>query len=277
MEKITKAFRASAEITDNQIKVIASSVGNIDRGGDVILPGAYSKAVLKDFDANGGILIGHDWDDLPIGFPVSSGMVGDELHSVAQFHSTESGQEARTVAVERAQNGKSVNVSVGFMPNYASVTEHANGQAMLNYLKANDYDLSLFDVKAIKAWSGWCRTIGEVAELCEWSIVLVGMNRRAKTIDVKSFSDVLGHGLTLADDLEAALGAVKRAYDTALLRTEKGKSLPDERIEQLTEIQSQITEILGMKAETPEPENDHEDRIKAAQLRILNRRIRSAV
>lgn len=184
-QPLTKSFEAKAELKDNRLKAVVSGTGYPDRTGDVIMPGAFKNAVLRDFERNGWIDIGHGWEDLPVGFPVSAKVEGDSLVSEAEFHSTQRGQDARTVCMERMQAGKSVSLSIGFGPDYSTVKWFEKGTDLLKWAKEQGYDESQLDVAAIKRL-GYCRAIPQVTELYEWSIVAIGANPRAKATEVKA-------------------------------------------------------------------------------------------
>lgn len=246
MKRLDAIFKAGLKaITDNQITVVASTVGNMDRSGDVIAPGAFKSAVLRGFVDNGSILVGHDWDDLPIGMPMDAKVMGDEIVSTAQFHSTPKGQEARTIAMERMEAGKSVSVSVGFMPDYDQVSYYENGATMMKACEEMGMDVSTFDPK-IKAYKYGCRLIRSVSELFEWSIVLVGMNPKARAMAVKGLDLQDGDaGFTLENHLSISLAGIERAFDVAKLRKSEGRALSPSRLRIIEDINKLSRELLS--------------------------------
>ena len=180
----------AATLEDNCLKGAASVVGVLDRGRDVIFPGAWDKT-LKGFLANGFVAVGHAWDELPVAMPVLAKATGNQLYTEAVFHSTAAAQDARTVCKERLAQNLSVGLSVGFMMNYGDEDNPAylyfeTGQKMLDFAKANGYDMSLFDAKGIKACKGYCRGILNIDELMEYSIVPVPCNQDAIASEAKS-------------------------------------------------------------------------------------------
>jgi hypothetical protein len=246
MEKKTAVFNALGKIADNQIEVVASTVGKPLRNGCVFAPGAWNKAALKGFTQHGAILVGHDWDDLPIGFPTSAKMDGNDLISVAQFHTTEKGQEARTIAMERMANGLSVSVSVGFFTNYETMQYFSTGAAMLDALTEAGEDLTLYDTKAIKALKYGCELIRDVSELVEWSIVLVGMNQDAKARRVQSFTEDPAHGLDFETHLEVSLEGIERAFAIEKMRHEKGRTLSEPKRATIAQIRLIADQTLAL-------------------------------
>lgn len=257
MEKQTAVFQAAATLKDNQIEVTASTEGTLLRNGYVFAPEAWTKNAQRGFQKDGAILVGHDWDDLPVGFPVSSRMEGTDLVSVAQFHTTEKGQEARTIAKERMENGLTVSVSVGFMPAYEKESFFGNGADLLSAAEGEGMDMSRFDVKAIKAYKYGIQFCREVAEWFEWSIVLVGRNQLAKARQVHDLTGGSAHGLPFEEHLEFSLAGIQRAFDIEKLRSEQGRTLSAERKAVISKIHSLSSEVLalGMPPMTQDDDN----------------------
>lgn len=267
MENKTAEFQAAATLKDNQIEVTASTEGTMLRNGYVFAPGAWTKSAQRGFAKDGAILVGHDWDDLPVGFPVSSRMEGAELVSVAQFHTTEKGQEARTIAKERMDNGLSVSVSVGFMPNYETESFFSNGADLLAAAEGEGMDMSRFDTKAIRAYKYGIQFCREVAEWFEWSIVLVGRNQLAKARQVHSLTEDAAHGLPFEDHLEFSLAGIQRAFDLAKLRQSDGRNLSDQRKALISKIHSLSGEVLALGLPPTTPDTDQQTSDAMSELR----------
>jgi phage head maturation protease len=187
---IVKRFALKGAVRDNSIQVIASTVGNPDRDGDVIFPGAFA-AVAQAFVADGFVTVGHDWDELPIAMPTLCEERGADLVCEAEFHSTPEAQAARTVCIERLRAGKKVSLSIGFLPDISEgVRLFGSGRELLDFAAHSGCDMRLFDRQALASY-GPCRAILRIAELFEFSIVSVGMNSRARATSVKSAVSVL--------------------------------------------------------------------------------------
>ena len=268
--RLTKAFKATqSEIAENSIRVVASTTGNIDRGGDVILPGAFKGAVLRDFERHGWIDIGHAWDGLPVAMPTSAKMSGDELICEAVFHGTERGQEARQVVSERMEAGKSVSVSVGFMPDYKSAVWFDSGDELVKW--ADKEGIQNLDTKAIKSFKGFCRAIPKVVELFEWSIVTVGMNTRAKAVAVKTFSPDEDSGCPLTEHLQLALGAaeeiVHRLEGLGESRASKGAHISPDHREPVESLIKRLDDVLKYLPPTTTPDEGEREARIAEKLR----------
>lgn len=190
---LRKGFEIKAsdsELQENRICGAASVVGVLDRGRDVIFPGAWDKT-LKGFLANGFVAVGHAWDELPVAMPVLVKVTGNQLYTEAVFHSTAAAQDARTVCKERLAQKLSVGLSVGFLLAYGDENNppyqyFETGQKLLDFAKANGYEMTLFDTKGIKACKGYCRGILNIDELMEYSIVTVPCNQEAIASEAKS-------------------------------------------------------------------------------------------
>lgn len=137
---------------------LGAAFGNVDQGGDVILPGAFADA-LPEFIERGFVPIGHNWMGLPVATIGKAKETDDGLWFSADFHSTQSAQDARTVVRERFERGKFVGLSIGFLP---------------------DFD------DGIEFREDGVRVIKRVKQLAEVSIVTVPMNTLAGITDAKA-------------------------------------------------------------------------------------------
>lgn len=190
-----KSYTVKAQdvkLQDSQFRGIAAFMGNVDQGEDVIAPGAFSKA-LPEFLRSGFVPIGHDWYEKPVAMPTSAQEDGNKLIIEAQFHSTPSAQEARTIMTERLEKGLDVGLSIGF--DIESAHDFEDGEKLLTFAKDNGYDLKLFDQAGIKAHkTRWgLRLITKIRRLFEVSIVSVPMNPLAVATAAKA------HGLYKVD------------------------------------------------------------------------------
>lgn len=185
MIRIPKMYRLKAPtLEENLLKGAAAVMGNLDSGWDVIFPGAFRR-VIKGFLTDGFVAVGHNWGELPVAMPTLAKEQGNELYTEAVFHSTQAGQDARTVCAERIARSLSVGLSVGFALDWEKYHLFESGEALLNFAKDNGYDLALFDQKGLRAHKSYCRGITEIEELYEYSIVPVPMNRLARATEAK--------------------------------------------------------------------------------------------
>lgn len=207
-------FRADLkqpEMSGNRIRGMAAMMGNMDYGNDVIFPGAF-KAALPAFLKNGFVAEGHDWYELPIAMPVSAMEEGNALVTEAEFHTTQDGQDARTVCMERLARGLSVGLSVGFKTDPNGCHYFENGENLLTFAKDNGYDTKLFDSKGIMACDMYCRGITQISDLFEYSIVSMPMNPLAVATEAKGASGSTSLPIAERDhawDASAAEGRVR--------------------------------------------------------------------
>lgn len=138
--------------------------GNVDQGNDIIMPGAFAKA-LPGFLRDGFISWSHDWTQ-PVAMPTAAYEDARGLFIAGRFHSTPAGQEARTVALERSAAGKRTGLSIGY------------------------------DVESSAPDGQGHRLLKVINPLYEIGMVMAPMNREANVAAVKS-----GRG---RDDMEAA-------------------------------------------------------------------------
>lgn len=191
-EPVRKSFEIKdATLEDNQIAGKASVTGNLDLYNDVIFPGAWGPC-LKAFKTAGFVTYGHNTRILPVAMPVSIAENGNSLHTLAEFHSHQAAQDTRSVCMERLAKNLSVGLSVGFMLDYGDDDDPSylffeSGKGLLNFAKANGYDMSLFDSKTIKAHDGWCCGILKISQLIEYAVTPCPANQSALATDAKGW------------------------------------------------------------------------------------------
>jgi hypothetical protein len=191
-----KSFYVKApdvELKDNHFRGVPSVMGNVDEGGDVIFPGAFKEAI-DGFLSAGFVPLGHDWYDKPVAMPTKAYEEGNKLIAEAEFHSTPSAQEAKTIVKERLERGLDVGLSIGFdiAPGGAQMFE--SGEKLLEFAGEKKADMKLFDVAGIKAVKSSIRAITKIRRLFEFSIVSVPMNplavaTAAKVLATDDFKD----------------------------------------------------------------------------------------
>lgn len=213
MEKKIYALKA-ANVDENGMDGAASIMGSMDQGQDVVFPGFY-KSALAVFLKEGFIPVGHNWDQLPVGYPTMAEERGVELYAQGKFHTTQAGQDARTVAMERKQAGLTMGLSVGFTIKPGGYKWFNTGAELIKYAKESGQDMSMFDVKGIEAWKGLCRALlpGGCEKLFEFSIVAAPMHTGAGLANVKSlFKGLVERKGELLGDVErsATCSAISR-------------------------------------------------------------------
>lgn len=90
----------------------ASTFGELDSVGDIVLAGAFA-GTLGQFKERGFIAWSHNWDS-PIGYIVDAEERPDGLWIEAKFHSDAQAQDVRARTRERLAASKNVGLSIGY-------------------------------------------------------------------------------------------------------------------------------------------------------------------
>lgn len=212
---------------NGSISGYASTFNNWDRVRPIPerpAKGAFTP-YLGDFLRNGFIALGHDWASLPIATPDEAKEDDYGLWFNAGFHSTKVAQEARIVASERLNRGKTVATSIGYE------------------VLADEYvhdDLTLPDGTDTGR-------ILKAIPLYEISMVTVPANPRAL---LSSAKDMLETGTPFdahALMVEAAVRAfAKRALLRAEARTKEGRVLSGANREKLSSLSTSLADVLAI-------------------------------
>lgn len=140
----------TAKSAGNRLSGYASIKNEVDAMGDVVLDGAYGD--IQEFVRTGFVAVGHDHSAPPVGFVAEAREDSKGLFVTMEFHSTQSAQEAKTVALERLAAGKQVGLSIGYLPIDWSF-ENRGGQRV-RLLKAIELkEFSLVSLPAAKGAS----------------------------------------------------------------------------------------------------------------------------
>lgn len=194
-----------------------STFGNIDRGKEMVIRGAFVKH-LDAFVKNGFFALNHNWDVLPIGTITDAHEDDFGLHFSADFHSYPAAQEARTVAMERLARGKSVSTSIG----YQVADSERTKEALL--LK----DLPLYEGSMVNVPMNPLPTIGMVKGYSDTS---------------DDDSDPLAR-LPFADAPDAALATVEdviaRAKAIMDLRAKEGRVLSSANVSRMRDMSASL-------------------------------------
>lgn len=185
---------AATGVMDNLLKCIPCRMGHAYPIGwgdyEVIFPGAFTEFAIPRFMREGTVLRDHEWDELPIAYPTLLEERGRDLYAEAMYHDYDEAQAARTVAKDRLAKNLMVGVSIGFFLESDSYKWFVNGQACLDFAKANGYDMKLFDSKQIKAVEGWVCAVTRVRQLVEYSqCSVLQANDMAEMLEVCAAGD----------------------------------------------------------------------------------------
>lgn len=212
MDKFDKAVSASAKANDSGgFRGYAARFLNIDRQGDIILPGAFTKAV-DEFMSDGGLVLADHVNK-------TSNVIGTLLEAQEDktglivdvaFSATTAGQDARQLLREKAVK----KMSIAFL---AKKPERYTEKQVLELWQRYNYKPTQAQLKLAK---GGANVISEVAEILEVSIVAIPANPEASIITVKSsdLNETPLSGETPQPDL-AALFERAKAVDWILLNS----------------------------------------------------------
>lgn len=135
----------------------AAVFGNVDRAGEVIVPGAFAGS-LEDFKSAGFLCNGHNWKE-ELGTIVDAKEDETGLFVKAEFFSTPDAQQVRARLAEKQARGRRQGMSIGYRVKSAEkrngvrylaeidvmeasvVTVPANPQAHVSAIKASDPEL----------------------------------------------------------------------------------------------------------------------------------------
>jgi hypothetical protein len=199
----------------------ASIFGNVDQGGDIVVEGAFQKA-LPDFLRDGFISWSHDWGN-PIAMPQTAYEDDRGLFLAGRFHSTPTAQEARTITVERAKAGKRTGLSIGYGIEDFSFDKRGN------------------------------RLLKVINPLLEVGFVMVPMNRESNLAAVKgNDKELSGLGSDIGLSMDATVarilgdgGSVVAEFrKRADLRLKEGRTLSAANRRRITEIVDALRGIL---------------------------------
>lgn len=223
------------------IEGYAAGILNIDRVGDMILPGAFA-ADLPRFLSEGVICWQHNWD-MPIGKPTEAREDGYGLFSKAQISNTTQGRDCMTLIKDGVVKKLSIGYRVqdyewvdragliAFLPSLG-LTPEKQASILQQY---DEMELSeLFLLKRIK--------------LYEWSPVTIPANPNASITGAK--------GLPFADHSAAVVTAVKelseRVQSIHALRADQGKAANPSHVELckqlLGDLQAALAEVSALEA-----------------------------
>jgi HK97 family phage prohead protease len=116
--RLLREYKAFAEVkftgdSHGGFEGYGSLFGVLDSGGDIVEKGAFAED-LGEFVKDGFISLGHNWEGLAIGTVKEAYEDSSGLYLRTEYHSTQLAQDARRVAQERLDRGKSVGLSIGY-------------------------------------------------------------------------------------------------------------------------------------------------------------------
>lgn len=186
---LTLSWEAKLASADQRtIEGHAAVTGNLDLNGDVILPGAFGGTVAAGPGAV-KVLIGHDYNSLPVGRTVELKEDARGLFVKARILETSAGNDLLEVVKDAHDHGESVGMSIGYR-----VTEYAWAERDMG---RNGGKQLVREIKAL--------------EVKEFSFVTFPANPKAVTTGVKAE----GRTLTIEIPEGASLEDARALFDEA--------------------------------------------------------------
>ena len=180
MQQFAKAVPVDAMSTETGgLRGYAARFLNIDRQGDMILPGAFSKALPEFLDSGGLVLADHqNQTGAVIGTLIDAAEDRSGLMVDVQFSATKAGQEVRQLMAEKALR----KMSISFYGKSKPYTEKQIQEVW-----------STFGVMPTEKQKAMARrgakVITDVSEILEVSVVPIPANPEASILAVKSFDE----------------------------------------------------------------------------------------
>lgn len=243
----------------------AAGILNIDRTGDMILPGAFTDT-LPDFLKEGIVCWQHDWAT-PIGQPIEAYEDSYGLMTKSRISNTTTGRDCMTLI----RDGVIKKMSIGYrVQDY----EWVDRAGLLSWLGSSRLDESK-QISILTQFDGMGLSelfLLKRIKLFEYSPVSIPANPNAVITAAK--------GLPFAEHSEAVVTAVKELSDRIkaihALRTSQGKAANSAHVEQAESIRAEFDAMSGLlqglveemtpapePVETPAPLNTEARRLKA--------------
>jgi HK97 family phage prohead protease len=220
----------------------ASTFQNFDRANERVVKGAFL-GTLARFKQDGFIAVGHDWSSLPVATVTDAYEDEHGLFLSAEFHSTPLAQEARTIAQERIDRGKSVSMSIG----YEVKTDEFIEEGRL--LK----ELDLFEVSLVNVPANPLATVTGVKSLLEASM---GFDAHSEVVEA------------------AIKGYMRRLEQRHGARLKEGRVLSNQNRTKLSALHTSLADVMAAIEEllqATEPKADPAEVRKALAYYLVQR------
>lgn len=230
---------------NGSIEGYRSVFGEIDEGGDIVIKGAFADC-LNEYLASGFSAHSHDWKFTEaVGYPVEAREDDYGWWVKSEFHSTQTAQDARTIASERKNAGKQVGFSFGYLPvEYEYIEAKDFKEKLPLYVKADRLESNLAKAQRFNR----IRLLKKV-DAPEDSLVLAGMNKLAAATAVKDGIqiEIVESKGALAEELaqtSPSMWAIESAFHRAASKI--AKTAKDSTVTGVTfDWRAKITELVS--------------------------------
>lgn len=219
-----------------EVEGYAAGIHNIDRTGDMILPGAFVDD-LPRFLSEGVVCWQHDWAD-PIGMPMAAHEDAFGLFTKSRISKTTRGIDAMTLI----RDGVVKKMSIGYrVEDYESV----NRLGLVAYLGTTNLpeDRKAGILRQFDEMGDGTVFLLKKLKLYEYSPVSIPANPNAMITDAKSLT-----GLTFAQHSDAVLTAVEglteRIAGITAIRQEQGRKASPAHLELIDKLSDQCASVI---------------------------------
>lgn len=241
MDRLTLELKAATLDDAGELRGYGNVTGNLDRGSDIVAPGAYRN--LDAFIRDGFGAVGHDWKE-PVATIEEAYEDDRGLFVRMRFHSTDDAQRCRTIVKERIERGKSVGLSIGF-------------RVLPDGYKVED------NVRTLTA-----------IEVFEVSIVTVPMNPAALVTSAKGLADG-PYNEALSAVVDAVDEIARRTAARAALREKEGRGLSQANREMVQACLERLQSVVdSFKDDSPAGATDTDEQARLTYARYLEMRAR---
>lgn len=198
---------------DGSFELYALAFGNVDRQGDLILPGAVSNA--DELVSAGWGALNHANSALPVAYANSATQDARGLLVRGQFHSHPEAQAVRTVVRERMAAGKAVPCSIGYVADDASY-ETRGGEPVRVLKSIRVYEFSFVNLPANPAAAVVsAKGLGGRMDAAEWGVIaaikqVLGLDtKKGKVLSAANHAALSEHASGMAQAIAGATKAMK--------------------------------------------------------------------
>lgn len=241
----------------------AAGIHNIDRVGDMILPGAFAED-LPRFLKEGVVCWQHDWM-APIGVPLEASEDDYGLMTRSRVSKTQQGMDAMTLI----RDGVVRKLSIGYRVHSYEWVDRAGMLAYLATTKLSEGKKAEIMRQFDELEYGECFLLKKI-RLYEYSPVTIPANPNAIITDAKGLLAGLRYQEQLQTVLAAAKSVAAQAQVIKDMRAQQGRKLSEERQSELRELAYEFLNVSDAirNVLASEPKAEEEAAIEAPAVDI---------
>lgn len=178
---ITKGvkFECKLDKAGRTFEGYASTFGNIDHDGDIILPGSFSKTIQEAFPANKiKVLWNHNWDKV-IGKPLAMAEDTKGLHVKAQVSNTTQGNDI----LELMADGVIDRMSIGFWVPAGKSAQRPDGMREISEVALMEFSPVTFPANEQAAITGVSKSLRDMLHYAKGGLTDVARTELLHELD----------------------------------------------------------------------------------------------